>query len=1525
MDAEPHAGPGNDLAAPGEHDGAAGCVDRAAAGERRGAAAERRGAAVAADLLAEGAEPSPAALEEALAVLTEELGRTGGTGPSPSPSDGRDGPQRGELLSWSARINHRLVLLRLDRFEQGYGRGERALAVYHGYLADRVERELAEGAAAGSPGGHLQPPSTDRAPSGLDTHGDRERARARLSRLPGLLEEQAAAAAAQALVEGGSGYETPAFRAFQDRTVLAAREVREADGAVGDVTLAQAALAVAMRAVSTGSWNAECGQLLDGLTRRQAARTQRGVAATSTGGSEETGDAAATDLAEVMLSAGHLILVMAQVITAPRGITASGSVRELKDQADRAEQLIRRLEDHSAGHDPRTLAWPPLLHGMVGMILSVASLQAEPPAEASALRLRAEQHLGRAPAELRDASSDLTAAGDVWSAVTTGRGGADPDDVDEVARATQRLRKSLGGVFGELGGELLLVLRLAERAQRTRDLADIDAALDAARAARGDLPAGHGLNEYLVPIIAHLWALRAGLSRSRQDAAAAVQAAADAVAVVSEPGFSVVYPLVEALGIAVTLDPRGGRRESAEKALSDLLHRDDLDAPTRAAATAALGMAIAARWAGGADVSARDRAREQLTRAVRGLRELPEDPEAMQLTAALLQHNLALLAVWGDPTARDDVNRLADELERRLDADPDTERRFAELVAPGLEALPGGLVGFPAKLLPRPDPSGGPRQLITLARSLAGTLGTLSAISDSAPVRALFPDRLSFAETAETMVDAALHQADLPEPPATARIGGMMRAALAGLAGDGTGFREAYADATGTPTTPGRPSTEWAASRLRAMVVAAQAFLPADRRPLSAERRPDPAALEGAVTRLRAALTDAVGPELVPEAENLLGVCLAELYWAGAAGPEALDEAITYLDRGRDTEVRTTPDEQRADRVDVQACCHAELGRLGLVEEGLTRALGLVRAALGELGRCVLLQRDPADALRVAERADRITGRALSWCLEAGRAEEAVEVVENGRALVLGAAVLAGRVPQRLRALGAHEAARVWEEAEDLDAAFAVLSAAPEGVMLLRSSNVQDVGVALNAARLDALVYLVPPAVVDPLPPGRPWEPRPATGLTSGHALVVLPTLRHDVVPLPGVDAAAGALVERYQTAYRAALAAWNLRGEAHPLGFRGSPEGRAWCAALDDLGAWVHAAVIAPLLDRFGIDLTAPPAVRPLRLAVVPVGDLAAVPFAAAWTADPGLPGGRRYAAHDLVLSQTASARLLAEVAGRRADHVAARPVFLQDPTGELFLGQFATDAVVEAFYPHARVYGPLGSSGPGAPDDVLAALGGQTGDAAGDAADDSGAAADAAGDGAAGPASVLHLVTHAQLPGDERADPLAGTLLQVGMDLGPSTGGPAALLQDGPVWLSLRTILERARRSRSAASCGLVVCDACVTDLSAAFPDESLTLATAFLAAGASAAIGTRWPLDDDTAAVFAFALHAQLARGVPPGEALRAAQLWMLDPQRPALPGLPPMLARERGQGRWTEPASWAGYTYHGGWAGPSGVTG
>jgi CHAT domain-containing protein len=78
----------------------------------------------------------------------------------------------------------------------------------------------------------------------------------------------------------------------------------------------------------------------------------------------------------------------------------------------------------------------------------------------------------------------------------------------------------------------------------------------------------------------------------------------------------------------------------------------------------------------------------------------------------------------------------------------------------------------------------------------------------------------------------------------------------------------------------------------------------------------------------------------------------------------------------------------------------------------------------------------------------------------------------------------------------------------------------------------------------------------------------------------------------------------------------------------------------------------------------------------------------------------------------------------------------------------------------------------------------------------------------------------------------------------------------------------------------------------------------------------LGARWAVDDRLTAVAMFALHHYLAVDrLPAADALRAAQLWMLDPDRAPLPGMPSTL-RDRARRRLLGDVSvWAAFGHHG----------
>jgi hypothetical protein len=369
----------------------------------------------------------------------------------------------------------------------------------------------------------------------------------------------------------------------------------------------------------------------------------------------------------------------------------------------------------------------------------------------------------------------------------------------------------------------------------------------------------------------------------------------------------------------------------------------------------------------------------------------------------------------------------------------------------------------------------------------------------------------------------------------------------------------------------------------------------------------------------------------------------------------------------------------------------------------------------------------------------------------------------------------------------------------------------------------------------------------------------PPTATSPGRALLVLPGGVVDHLPLPGL-AMDDVRLRRYRSAFGALVADGPDDDGARVAAVRD---------ALPELGDWAHESVVGPLLGRtrgWGL-------MRPPRLVLLPVGHLAAVPWQTARARDPD--GGVRYVCADLVITYAASARQLADASRRMRLPLDRSPAVVADPLGDLPWAGLAGQAIREVFYPAGAYLGqpPEASGGRwGTVQQVRALLPGEDGDGA----------------------SLLQLSTHATA--------------------GDTPGDTALVLSDGR--LPVSALLDQAHTRSPQAQGGLVVCDACVTDVTLEAYDEALTLATSLLAAGAVSVIGTHWPVSDASTAVMTFMFHHFLDGGrTQPADALRAAAMWMLDPQRPIPATMPARLADQARSAGLSDPYAWAGFTHHG----------
>lgn len=309
--------------------------------------------------------------------------------------------------------------------------------------------------------------------------------------------------------------------------------------------------------------------------------------------------------------------------------------------------------------------------------------------------------------------------------------------------------------------------------------------------------------------------------------------------------------------------------------------------------------------------------------------------------------------------------------------------------------------------------------------------------------------------------------------------------------------------------------------------------------------------------------------------------------------------------------------------------------------------------------------------------------------------------------------------------------------------------------------------------------------------------------------------------------------------------------------------------AQLEHLCDWAWTAAVGPLLDRVraGRPLGSPP----VRLALAPMGILGLVPWPAARHE---AAGQVRYACSEAVFTTCASARQLIDAAARprlRAD--ARSAVLVGNPDDTLRALEPEIDGIWSAVYPGGVRLGGPGQ--PGGPAEILACL---------------------SVDGLHGvrPA-VLHLGCHAVA----RPTPEESRLILAGGNL------------------QVSRILDQARTRDPGAPGGLIVLAACASDLAKADYDEALTLTSAFLAAGATGVIGSRWETGDLHTGLLMFMLHRHLARHPDdsPADALRAAQLWMLDPERAVPAEMPDFLAARARRRSARHPLAWAPFTSHG----------
>lgn len=143
------------------------------------------------------------------------------------------------------------------------------------------------------------------------------------------------------------------------------------------------------------------------------------------------------------------------------------------------------------------------------------------------------------------------------------------------------------------------------------------------------------------------------------------------------------------------------------------------------------------------------------------------------------------------------------------------------------------------------------------------------------------------------------------------------------------------------------------------------------------------------------------------------------------------------------------------------------------------------------------------------------------------------------------------------------------------------------------------------------------------------------------------------------------------------------------------------------------------------------------------------------------------------------------------------------------------------------------------------------------------------------------------------------------------PRFPADAHLILAGHETLAARTLLDTSRTAALE-----IFLAACTTNVIGQDYDEAFSMATAFLAAGAGTVFGSLWPVPDAATSLLMFMVHHFLnTESCAPVDALHRAQLWMLDPVRRPVPGMPENLVRFCRGPDPARPVAWAGFTHLG----------
>ncbi|GLZ42321.1 CHAT domain-containing protein [Actinokineospora sp. NBRC 105648] len=637
---------------------------------------------------------------------------------------------------------------------------------------------------------------------------------------------------------------------------------------------------------------------------------------------------------------------------------------------------------------------------------------------------------------------------------------------------------------------------------------------------------------------------------------------------------------------------------------------------------------------------------------------------------------------------------------------------------------------------------------------------------------------------------------------------------------------------------------------------------------------------KGATTRDRTALEEAVAT-LAPvcddpartdhvrgQAASSLGFVLYQRYRLTFRRGD-LAAAIHRLEQARRIVVNEPVSKDNATALTLLMECYAVRDDRALGDRDRATDVGL--EALRWRSTDVLLQSSAGRGWAKALDASGEAAGVAQLALVAGRPEDAVRALELGRAMVLHATTIDHTVAALLLAGGHTALAEEWGREgtrerpwDDVDPAALSEQDMMDALRVPMPSDLRERVVrALDGTPERQALFDTP----------SPERIGAALRACSADALVyLLPAPEHRTEGLLLVVRSDGGLrehkvdltgQEKVLEEFRQARAEHE---DARPDDGGGSAEaaGARWRAALHALAEWSWKA-LEPLLGNGN---------PPGRLVLVPVGPLAVVP----WHAARRRAGGRwRHACQDTTISYIASARQLVDVSVRDRRVWTDEPAVVRSQSGRLFWTSHEATATHRHFYPSGTYLGDpeaTGRSSRAVARDVRALLPGPDGPGA----------------------SLLHLSCHAH-----------------------ATSPPieSYLALDSQTRLTVREILERARDRPADSPGALVVLPTCVSDTTDGRAlDEPLTLASSFLAAGASGVVGTRWQVDDRPTALLMTLFHHYLNRGYDdPATALRLAQVFLIERDRALPPTVDPVLAEELPHLDAEDIDTWSGFGYQG----------